>query len=59
MIDGSDKHNRQLAFELQKSHVCEKRSNRVQTESPGSNTKSILANGKFVGHISGRFYYPE
>ena len=25
MIDGSEKHNRQLAFELQNSHVCEKR----------------------------------
>ena len=27
MIDGSEKRNRQLAFELQSSHVCEKRSN--------------------------------
>ena len=27
MIDGSKKRNRQLAFELQNSHVCEKRSN--------------------------------
>lgn len=27
MIDGSEKCNRQLAFELQNSHVCEKRSN--------------------------------
>ena len=26
MIDGSEKHNRQWAFELQNSHVCEKRS---------------------------------
>ena len=26
MIDGSGKRNRQLAFELQNSHVCEKRS---------------------------------
>ena len=25
MIDGSEKPNRQLAFELQNSHVCEKR----------------------------------
>ena len=25
MIDGSEKRNRQLAFELQNSHVCEKR----------------------------------
>ena len=27
MIDGSEKRNRQLAFELQNSHVYEKRSN--------------------------------
>ena len=27
MIDGSEKCNRQLAFELQNLHVCEKRSN--------------------------------
>ena len=26
MTDGSEKRNRQLAFELQNSHVCEKRS---------------------------------
>ena len=26
MIDGSEKCNRQLAFELRNSHVCEKRS---------------------------------
>ena len=26
MIDGSEKRNRQLAFELQNSHACEKRS---------------------------------
>ena len=26
MIDGSEKRNRQLAFQLQNSHVCEKRS---------------------------------
>ena len=27
MIDGSEKRNRQLASELQNSHVCQKRSN--------------------------------
>ena len=27
MTDGNEKLNRQLAFELQNSHVCEKRSN--------------------------------
>ena len=30
MIDGSEKRNRQLAFELQNSHVCEKRSKDTQ-----------------------------
>ena len=29
MIDGSEKRNRQLAFELQNSHVFEKRSKEV------------------------------
>ena len=29
MIDGSEKRNRQLAFEVHNSHVCEKRSNAV------------------------------
>ena len=28
MIDGSEKRNRQLAFELQNANVCEKRSNK-------------------------------
>ena len=31
MIDGSEKRNRQLAFELQNSHVCEKRSKPVRS----------------------------
>ena len=31
MIDGREKRNRQLAFELQNSHVCEKRSNAIYT----------------------------
>ena len=30
MIDGSEKRNRQLAFELENSHVCEKRINNCQ-----------------------------
>ena len=29
MIDGHEKRNRQLAFELQNSHVCEKRSKEI------------------------------
>ena len=32
MIDSSKKRNRQLAFELQNSHVCEKRSNTLINE---------------------------
>ena len=34
MIDGSVKRNRQLAFELQNSYVCEKRSNCKFTHAP-------------------------
>ena len=30
MIDGGEKRNRQLGFELQNSRVCEKRSKRVK-----------------------------
>ena len=30
MIDGSEKRNRQLAFEFQNSYVCEKRSNSLK-----------------------------
>ena len=33
MIDGSEKRNRQLAFELQNSHVCEKCSKMMSAES--------------------------
>ena len=33
MIDGTEKHNRQLAFELQNSHVCEKRSKGSEQDS--------------------------
>ena len=32
MINGSEKRNRQLAFEIQNSHVCEKRSNVLFTQ---------------------------
>ena len=30
MIDGGEKRNRQLVFELRNSHVCEKRSKAVE-----------------------------
>ena len=42
MIDGSEKRNRQLAFELQNSHVCEKR----------SNSSSWVFQNEFTGLIS-------
>ena len=34
MIDGSEKRNCQLAFELRNSHVCEKRSNTAKFFDP-------------------------
>ena len=48
MIDGSEKGNRQLAFELQNSQVCEKRSKASipQTPSTFCNLDYILENGK-------------
>ena len=43
MIDGSEKCNRQLAFELQNSHVCEKRSKmRVNTRNTPTISNSSL-----------------
>ena len=61
MIDGSGKRNRQSAFELQNSHVCEKRSNesagRVIYEirhtlklsySCMPNMKSVISSHKYV-----------
>ena len=36
MIDGSEKRNRQLVFELQNSHVCEKRSNNYSSSLNGA-----------------------
>ena len=42
MIDSSKKRNRQLAFELQTSHVCEKRSKLAGTKRPmGGNELTI------------------
>ena len=34
MIDGSEKRNRQLAFELQNTHVCEKRNKNITSSKP-------------------------
>ena len=39
MIDGGEKRNRQLAFELQNSHLCEKRSKLVLIQRPGGTLK--------------------
>ena len=54
MIDGSEKRNRQLAFELQNSHVCEKRSKtarftikKTYVRSRGKHEDSLL----FYTHI--------
>ena len=38
MIDGSGKRNRQLAFELQNPHVCEKHSKKTSIIRTLSNT---------------------
>ena len=44
MIDGSEKRNHQLAFELHNSHVCEKRSNYFTQNIPFLIGLSPLAN---------------
>ena len=49
MIDGSEKRNRQLAFELQNSHVCEKRSNKTRVRSVVTRSccvSSVLRHGQ-------------
>ena len=44
MIDGSEKRNRQLAFELQNSHVCEKRSKKYSCYTTTTvNTRSNIS----------------
>ena len=49
MIDGSEKHNRQLAFELQNSHVCEKRNNLALLKKPvESYLSGVLLSGSLV-----------
>ena len=61
MIDGSEKRNRQLAFELQNSHVCEKRSKvgklkRFKKVSSDLKTilKTNLANLRFLSFEKGQ-----
>ena len=52
MIDGSEKRNRQLAFELQNSHICEKRS-KDAVSIPGVSLQYLLR------RMLQRFYDPE
>ena len=51
MIDGSEKRNRQLAFELQNSHVCEKRSNDVSNAYQGIWSKEQDSIGQPRGRL--------
>ena len=52
MIDGSEKRNRQLAFELQNSHVCEKRSNHTLKQ---TTLKCKKYNKDAIFKVMGRF----
>ena len=55
MIDGSEKRNPQLAFELQNSHVCEKRSKQGI-----KNRNSVLNRaGKSAIFVAGSTSSPE
>ena len=49
MIDGSEKRNRQLAFELQNSHVCEKRSK--------SFSKAVHSHLQTTDHLNRSLHY--
>ena len=51
MIDGSKKRNRQLAFELQNLHVCEKRSNVI-----GKNVWFIQISSLSLFSLNSRHY---
>ena len=54
MIEGSEKRNRQLAFELQNSHVCEKRSKApLQTDATSFANNSQLC---CMLHVASVFY---
>ena len=47
MIDGSEKRNCQLAFELHNSHVCEKRSNvdvKIGSKATAKRLENVLQN---------------
>ena len=55
MIDGSEKRNRQLVFELQNSHVCEKRS-KDNVRLVEVRRKFIITNYVFESNLRRRFY---
>ena len=58
MIDCSEKRNRQLAFELQNSHVCEKRSIKLPLHNRrrvGDSSKISLDSGWFCSFYSETF----
>ena len=55
MIDGSEKRNRQLAFELQNSHVCEKRSNKQTNKR--KQVKCNMRRGKLQTELRLIFHY--
>ena len=60
MIDGSENRNRQLAFELQNSHVCEKRSNINQLLDEGRSDRSYILYNMVITvccQVSGRYQY--
>ena len=48
MIDGSEKRIRQLAFELQNSHVCEKCSNGPEQSHLFTSRQHLLYHSKYV-----------
>ena len=68
MFDGSEKRDRQLAFELQNSHVCEKRSKSalknaflekkkvlpLYTAKPRLTATSVIQSPRYYGH----FFWP-
>ena len=53
MIDGSEKRNGQLAFELQNSYVCEKRSKVSYKKDESANIYFLIITLSFI--LSGKF----
>ena len=57
MIDGTEKRNRQLALELQNSHVCEKHSNAHSLERSAQVATTLWIRAGVVAYES--FYNPN